>query len=159
MNTSQRVVVGFLVTHNRVWLAPKLRKIGVNALNGYGGELNENENPFDGLLRELPEESTVIARHCDLRAMATLDIFRADEHLFVLYIFLITAWCGTPIATEEMGEPRIFHRDDLPLDEMMPGDRFWAPQIMQGFVIPNGGFVKYDETTKLVIEHRIPDHR
>jgi len=135
MNEPIIATIGFLVTPTQVCLAPKLRKVGVGKLNGYGGKKNAHESITDCLVREVSRESGVVFSAKDVAHITTLDFFIEYSNTFRCHIFLITRWSGNPKATKEMGEPEFHPRDNLPLN-----------RIMKGRVIPNGGYVIYNRT-------------
>lgn len=120
----------------RVCLARKMKKIGAGCWNGYGGGIEPGESPRQAAAREFNEESGVTVSPDDLEKVAVVDFknTKTDGTTFVcrVHVYLAHAWRGEPTATDEMGSPTWFAREALPLDEMMPADRFWLPPILRG---------------------------
>ena len=125
-----------LIKDDSVLLAKKARKIGAGCWNGYGGGVEENETLLDSAIRELKEESTLIAKKEDLEKVAIVDFhnMKTDGGIFVcrVHFFLIRNWEGEPKETEEMLNPTFFKINNLPLDEMMPADRKFIPLLLNG---------------------------
>ncbi len=138
------VTIVFLVTPRHVWLAPKKRKCGVGFLNGYGGKVENGESILESAVRETEAESLVALSVRDLVLITTLDFFKVSEHIFQGHIFLATRWSGQPQETVEMGRPELHLRKDPPLQRMLKGDALWVPRVMEGLVIPLGGFVRHN---------------
>jgi 8-oxo-dGTP diphosphatase len=122
------------VRGDEVLLAMKTRKIGAMCWNGYGGGIEEGENAITGVIRELQEESGLIATPDDLEKMAIVDFYneKSDGSTYIcrVHFFLLKNWEGELIETEEMITPTFFKINDLPFDKMMPADREYFPYIL-----------------------------
>ena len=118
-------------------LAKKVRKIGVNRYNGWGGALKKRETPRVCAVRELKKESGLSALKRDLVFMGVVTFHnqRDDGSKFYVkvYIFLLHNWKGrlTP-KEDEMRDPRWFWTKRLPLKRMMPGDIKFVPELLDG---------------------------
>ena len=134
--TLKHATLCFLFKDGYTTLAIKTRHIGEGCRNGYGGGIKDGETPEDAVLRELSEESRVTAKLKDLQKVAIADCHNTKEDgtIFVcrVHIFLVLHWAGDPEETEEMIRPERFHKDDLPLGEMMLADREWIREILNG---------------------------
>ena len=121
----------YLRRGDEILLAPKLTYIGEGLFNGYGGGIEDGEKPEVTALRELQEESGVVGNPAALRKIAVADCHntKSDGEVFVcrVHVYVLTEWTGTPVASEEMGEPVWFNLSAMPYAEMMPGDGLWAP--------------------------------
>ena len=149
--------IAFLVTPTQVVLAPKLKGWGVGYLNGYGGKVEASDHSLVvAAIRELLEESTVAVDPADIVLITTIDFYRLDQHIFQCPIFLATSWKGEPKATDEMGAPEYFSRKNPPTERMWKGDALWIKQVLKGRIISDGGFVRYDEKMKNVVEWYLP---
>ncbi|HEU0085884.1 MAG TPA: NUDIX domain-containing protein [Candidatus Paceibacterota bacterium] len=128
--------VCLLVKDDHVLLAKKTRKIGAGCWNGYGGGIEEGETPLEGAIRELEEESGIVAHRDYCEEMAVVDFHntKSDGETFIcrVHFFLVKDWEGEPVETDEMIAPTFFHKDKLPLGEMMPADREFLPLILAG---------------------------
>jgi hypothetical protein len=49
-------------------------------------------------------------------------------------VFAARTWLGEPRETEEMGEPKWFSFDQLPLEELLLGDKDWLPIVLREVV-------------------------
>ncbi len=136
--------VVYLLTGDEVDLALKLKNIGAGSLNSWGGGTDPDETLEECAVRELKEESGgkispelgINADPNDLEKVAIIDFHNTkdDGTIFVakVHFYFLRKWTGTAIATDEMGTPYKYSINDLPLDEMMLGDRDFVPQIFAG---------------------------
>jgi 8-oxo-dGTP diphosphatase len=129
-------VLGYLIKDNRVLMARKAKKIGEGCWSGYGGGIDSGETETQALVRELKEESGLTATEESLEKVAIIDFHntKSDGQKFIckVHIFLIDNWIGKIKETEEMLTPTWFDINNLPLDEMMPSDKDWLPQLLKG---------------------------
>jgi len=133
---------------DRALLAMKKRGFGVGWWNGYGGKVNENETIEDAMVRELQEESGLLAK--SFRERAVIEFFSKGSDFEVeMHIFEVTGHEGNLVETEEM-TPKWFLKHEIPYDEMWPSDREWMPLFFQGKDFD--GRVVFDESTKTYIE-------
>jgi len=115
-----------------VCLAIKKRGFGMNRWNGVGGKVDEqNENIGDAAKREAKEEISVDVK--DLRKVAKLSFYfpynpKWDQ---MVHVYLAENWDGDPKESDEM-RPRWFTVNELPFDDMWPGDIFWLPEVLKG---------------------------
>jgi len=126
----------FLVKDKEVSLAKKKKKIGQGCWNGYGGGIKLGETPVQAALRELFEEAKVIALPENLEKVAVIDFHntKTDGTTFIckVHVYMVYQWQGEPKETEEMGKPKWFEKEFLPLGEMMLADRKWLPIVLSG---------------------------
>jgi len=119
-------------------LGMKTRKIGMGCWNGYGGGVEEKESVLECAIRELKEESGLIAKYENLEKVAIVDFHneKSDGSIFVsrVHFFLVKDWTGEPVETEDnaMITPTFFDYDNLPYDNMMPADKAYFPLILKG---------------------------
>ena len=100
----------------KLLLGRKKRGFGVSKWNGFGGKIEAGENFLQCAVRELREETGLIAREEDL------------DHIG--FVYFLRQWQGTVQETEEM-EPQWFDPSALPYDEMWKGDRTWIPMLLK----------------------------
>jgi len=129
--------LGFLVRDGNVWLAKKTKKIGAGCWNGYGGGVEPiDKNLIESLKRELEEECGVQISEKATEKVAIIDFHNtlSSGEVFVckVHIFLIREWEGIPKESDEMATPTKFKIDNLPISEMMPADKEWAPLVLSG---------------------------
>lgn len=110
---------------NRVLLAMKKRGHGVGKWNGYGGKLNENETVEQAMVRELLEESGLLAHKFEKRGIITFDD-QNNGDIIEMHIFRVFEFGGNLVETEEMS-PKWFELNKIPYEEMWESDRKWLP--------------------------------
>lgn len=128
-----RATLVFPVTDTHVLLGIKQRKAGQGKWNGYGGEIDKGEDPRTSAMRELKEELEIIVEEKDLRYATVIDAHNRLDNGRVfhcrVHTFVTERWIGDPQETAEMRSPTWFPKKELPLDEMMLGDRTWLPLV------------------------------
>lgn len=114
------------------FIRPQKRGFGVSKWNGFGGKIEAGENSCNCAVRELREETGLIARGEDLELVGFLDFhFSASPDLdHIGFVYFLRQWQGTVQETEEM-EPQWFDPAALPYDEMWKGDRTWIPMLLK----------------------------
>lgn len=169
LKLSRALVLGFLVRSRVVgWriqrndttglcLALKKKKICAGTMMGYGGNIENGENPRQAMARELTEESGgVIARPEDFEPVAQLLCENHPEppkepFLCLVYTYLIHRWRGEPKETEEMGAPKWFSPDQIPIAQLPPADPDWLPHVLRG-VRFSEVFARYGPNQKTLLE-------
>ena len=124
----------FPIMGNTVFLARKKSKIGSGLYNGWGGKLEpEDKGSLECCaVREFQQESGAEVTLASLEKVAIIDFYLAGRHSFECHIFFCRRWYGQFHETSEMGPPEAFRLKVPPLDQMMLGDRRWAPLIFGG---------------------------
>jgi 8-oxo-dGTP diphosphatase len=116
-----------------VLLGRKKRGFGSGNLVGLGGHVETGETPAQAAVRELQEESSLIAVEQDLTAAGTL-VFRfpARPHYDQeVAVFTTDTAAGTARECDEIA-PDWYAVDDLPLDAMWDDARYWLPKVLDG---------------------------
>ncbi len=121
----------FCLKGDQVLLAMKKRGFGVGKWNGYGGKVQVDETPVAAAVRELAEESHLVATEAALQQVALIKFYFETEPLFECSVFLLKDWQGEPKETEEM-KPQWFAKDQLPFADMWIADCQWIPMILAG---------------------------
>lgn len=128
-------VLCYLVKNGEVNLPMKKKKIGARFRNGYGGGVESNESPNTCAVREALEEGKIKTWIEDLERIALLRCHNRTEEgqnfLCTVHVFQTKFWLGEPKETEEMGSPAWFSINNLPLQELMLGDRIWLPRFFR----------------------------
>lgn len=116
----------------KVLLGRKKRGFGVRKWNGFGGKIEAGENFLQCAVRELREETGLMADEGDFELVGFLDFhFSAAPELdHIGYVYILRHWQGTVCKSEEM-EPRWFAPHDFPYDEMWKGDRTWKRRLCE----------------------------
>lgn len=125
--------LAFLFRQNKIQLAMKKRGFGIGKRNGYGGKLEINESPVDGVIREIGEESLIKIDVNALNELGNMDFYfenKADWNQKVI-IYRVDDFEGEPAETEEMS-PTWFDTNEIPYQEMWAGDDKFMPYIVEG---------------------------
>jgi len=142
---------------DRLLLARKRRGFGAGKLVAPGGKVEPGETPAQGALRELYEETGLVAALDDLVAAGEVRfVFDGPAEDFLVHLFTLTAYAGEPAATEELDEPCWAPLDALPLDEMWPDDAVWLPALLAGATIDLT--ITYDATASRILAVEGPGH-
>ncbi len=144
----------FPVKKDEILLGLKTKKIGQGCWNGYGGGIEEGETPIQSILRELTEEAKIEATQDSLEKVAVIDFYntKTDGGFFIcrVHIYLLHQWNGDFQPTDEMATPTWFKKQKLPLEKMMPADRYWVPVVLAGKKVT--GEAKYGPFQKSILE-------
>jgi 8-oxo-dGTP pyrophosphatase MutT (NUDIX family) len=133
---------------DKVLLAMKKRGFGEGWWNGYGGKVAEGETIEKAMVRELEEESGLVAK--TWRERGVIDFyFAGTDKIVEMHIFEVTEYEGVPVETEEM-RPMWFTKEKAPYNEMWPADREWMPLFFDGKDFT--GTATFDSETKAFIE-------
>ena len=136
----------------QILLGYKKRGFGSGRWNGFGGHVEAKETITDAALRELREESDLIAHALDHRGVIEFSFDNGTDDL-VVHIFSVDQFSGEPIETDEM-RPVWFAIDQIPFGEMWADDQHWLPLFLAGkrFI---GEFHFKDHDT--IIKHRLKE--
>lgn len=115
---------------DRALLAMKKRGFGEGWWNGYGGKIHAGETIDEAMVRELEEESGIVAKKYKERAVIEF-FFQGTDKEVEMHVYEVTEYEGQPVETEEMA-PKWFLKNDIPYDKMWPADRNWMPLFFEG---------------------------
>ncbi len=97
--------------------------------NGLGGKMEVDEDVFSCMEREVLEEAGIKCRQMALRGTISWPGFGpAGEH-WLGFIFLITAFSGTPRGQNEEGDLGWHDLESINSLPMWEGDRFFLPLV------------------------------
>lgn len=133
---------------DEVLLAMKKRGFGEGWWNGYGGKIAEGESIEEAMIRELEEESEIVAKQWRERGVIEFH-FQGTGDIVECHIFEVTAYEGEPKETEEM-RPQWFKKSEVPYEQMWPADREWLPTFFEGKDFE--GKAVFDSETKKFLE-------
>lgn len=118
---------------HRVLLGFKKTGFGAGMYGGLGGKLEAVETLAAAAVRELREETGLIARPQNLWYAAHLEfVFPAcPDWNRTAHVFRLEFWEGEPQESDEI-RPEWFGLDELPLKQMWADAPYWLPQILRG---------------------------
>ena len=157
---------------NTVLLAKQVAKI--IGRKGYGGKIEAQQtirsNAVDetaqesGVIKELrvyPEQDGgVLIKEEDLIPIGLVDFYNgADvpfgDPNFRVYFFLCKKFSGVPIDTTEMIDPQWYLIDQLPIEELVPGDEYFVPTMLKGIAV--SGYIRRTEDWTSILEHTVKE--
>ncbi len=126
-------------------------------VNGLGGKLEADEDVVASLFREIREEAGVELTTVALRGTITWSNFGPKGEAWLGFVFLATAWEGTPFASNPEGTLEWVERQrllaaceedsthqDTPGLPMWAGDRHFVPLVFDGDARQFHGTMPYD---------------
>jgi 8-oxo-dGTP diphosphatase/2-hydroxy-dATP diphosphatase len=124
----KQLTLTIVYKNKKVLLGLKKRGFGVGRWNGFGGKVEDGETIREAAIRELQEESGVIAQ--EIEEIGILDFeFESDPKILQVHIFRVTDFGQEPVETEEM-KPQWFDIDKIPFDSMWSDDIYWMPYLL-----------------------------
>ena len=141
----------FPVRGDEILLGFKKRGFGAGKWNGFGGKPHDGETMMQAAIRELEEESRLVALPENFQQVAYMVFYEVDTLKFESDVFFLTNWRGQERETDEM-RPQWFGRDVLPYDVMWADDRHWIPLVLaakriKGIVHFKPGMQEVDDFT------------
>jgi len=106
-------------------------RFGEGKWNGAGGKLGPDEDPVEGVVREVREETGL--EIIEPRLHGVLRHYFGDrmKAAWSVHIFSAERFDGEPIESDE-GELRWFPIGEIPYSEMWADDEHWLPQLLAG---------------------------
>lgn len=148
-NTNGNTVFNAEGSQAEVMLGLKKRGFGAGKINGYGGKLEKGETMDECAIRELKEESELVAR-----SVTRVGFLKFNMHNKVMNVHAYTStdWSGEAVETDEM-KPNWVSCDALPLNQMWPDDKHWLPLVMAGKKVL--ARFDYDSDEETILEHEV----
>ena len=112
----------------RVLLGMKKRGFGCFKYNGFGGKIEAGETNEEGALRELQEESSLIANKLTNRGYLVFKMHDSRK-IMKVHVYSCDDFTGMPTETEEM-KPQWFDVDSVPYEKMWLDDKYWLPYLI-----------------------------
>jgi len=121
------------IKDDQVLLGMKKRGFGKGWWNGFGGKPKDEESLEEAAIRELKEESGLVAEVKDLEKIGVIEFYFPDKPEWnqVMHTYLLRDYHGKPKESEEM-RPKPFPIADLPTDDMWPADKHLFPRMLAG---------------------------
>jgi len=143
----------FIVKDGRVLLLKKAEGLwGGGKWNGPGGKLHPGENPQQGAIREMFEETGLTVEDPEQQGVLYFFFGREAEPDWVVYVFRAEAFSGEMRESEE-GILRWHPVEHLPYEQMWEDDRHWLPVLLSGQRF-KGGFY-FDEEVEELLAYRL----
>lgn len=131
-----------MVQNGKVCLPIKKTRFGAGKRNGYGGSVEQDESFRVAASREVLEEARIKVWPDELRKIAYLighNVTEADmQYTYEVMCFVAASWLGEPQETKEMGKPKWFPFDKLPVGELLPDNRDWLSKALIDVVLKSG---------------------
>ncbi len=112
--------------------------------NGLGGHMEAEEDAAACMLRELREEAEIEVTAMTLRGTVNWTGFGPNHESWLAFIFLITAFKGTPPPRNVEGDLVWVPRARLFDYPMWEGDRYFLPLVFDDDPRPFHGYLPYD---------------
>ena len=106
--------------------------------NGPGGGKKPGESVVACAKRELLEETDLIACVIDFEKVGEILFHFGGVPKFWVHFFLLRKWRGEEKPLAEFVELKWFPFDNIPFQQMMPGDRIFVPRLLEGEKIEKG---------------------
>ena len=111
--------------------------------NGLGGKLEPDEDVLAGMRREILEEAGIHCTELSLRGTISWPGFGKHGEDWLGFLFLITAYEGTPLQSNAEGALEWVERERLPELPMWDGDRQFLPLVFDDDPRPFHGVMPY----------------
>lgn len=125
----------FIVSNRKILLGLKKRGFGKGKLNGFGGKVEKDETVEAAAVRELYEETGIIASTEHLKKVGELTFVfpHIEDNKWdqIVHVFIVGEWKGEAKETDEM-MPLWVNLDELPFDKMWDDDKHWLPLVLDG---------------------------
>lgn len=142
----------FIIENENLLLGMKKRGFGARKWNGFGGKINPNEKAEEAAIRELYEETGVIANKLEKVGELKFIFPYKEEWNQIVHVFLVKEWAGSPKESEEM-LPKWFKINNLPFEKMWQDDRHWLPLVLNGKKV-NATFI-FDKDNETIAEMKL----
>jgi 8-oxo-dGTP diphosphatase len=113
--------------------------------NGLGGKMVAGEDVASCMHREIFEESGLSCTEMQLRGTVNWPNFGPKGENWLGFIFLITAFSGSPFPANKEGTLNWHAITDLHLLPMWPGDRHFLPLVFDKDPRPFHGHMPYED--------------
>ncbi|KAK4684062.1 hypothetical protein P7C73_g6143, partial [Tremellales sp. Uapishka_1] len=124
------------IENGKILLGKKNRGFGTGLYHGYGGKLERGETMDDCAVRELQEESNLVATEDGIYPKGHLVFTRpgpSHAEIIGISIYVCDAWTGRPETTDEM-TPKWFaispSAKEIPYDLMWPDASLYLPPLL-----------------------------
>ena len=114
-----------------------------------GGKIEPGEAPHEGALRELQEETGLVAEQAELRAIITETSPRPDWQ-WLIFIYRVVEPVGELSSDQREGQLHWFDTNELAALQIPEGDRIFMPKVLSAQAGIWEARLVYDASVKLV---------
>ncbi|KAJ2174166.1 Nudix (Nucleoside diphosphate linked moiety X)-type motif 1 [Coemansia sp. RSA 1287] len=133
---------------SHVLLGMKKRGFGCSKYEGLGGKVELDESIDEGAIRELNEESGLLATRFEKHGML-LFYYEDNPVAMEVHVYLVSDYMRDVVETDEM-RPEWFGINELPFAQMWPDAARWWPHVLRSEKFVGRFWFKAD---KLTIAH------
>ena len=112
--------------------------------NGLGGHMLPDEDIATCMIREIKEEASIDVTAMTLRGTVNWTSFGPHAENWIAFIFLITAFNGTPTPKSEEGPLSWIPLKDVMSLNLYEGDRYFMPLVFDDDPRPFHAYLPYD---------------
>jgi 8-oxo-dGTP diphosphatase len=139
----------YCVREDHVLLLRRVRPPFEGSWVGPGGKIEPTESPCECAIRELREETSLVAKSIELRGVVREVSSRLDWQ-WLLFLYCVTSWDGSVAEHCREGELRWWRIDQLAHIQLPEADRIFMPAILdRGRSLFEARF-RYDDELRLV---------
>ncbi len=122
--------------------------------NGVGGKLEPGESPEECAIREIAEETGLVARNPLLAGILTFPLFARGEDWYV-FVYVVRDFAGNQIESEE-GVLKWIPDDELAALNLWEGDYLFLPAIQEGrFFSGKFSYLEGDLVSHSLVFHEV----
>ena len=130
LSTPELVTLAYVIRDSRVLLIEKRTGHGAGKINAPGGHVEPRETAAQCAVRELHEETGLMARNTTMRAR--IKFWEVPDRLAMVgYIFVVYEFDGELKDSEE-AKPFWCPIEEIPYGRMWSDDVHWVPLVLEG---------------------------
>jgi 8-oxo-dGTP diphosphatase len=130
-----QVSLVLLMYDGKVLLGTKKHKFAFGLKNAPGGKQEPGETIEQCAIRETKVETDLDVSLDDLIKVAEIDFYffnKPELDQTVITYLIKRKLDDAKEISDEIGDWRLYNKDNLPFNEMWPADQYWMPQVLQG---------------------------
>ena len=145
--TIEATLCAILYNSQILLLKKSTGRFGEGKWNGAGGKLRSGENPIEGVIREVYEETGLKIKQPKHHGILKHYFGDRSKPAWVVHIFSAKEFLGKLMEGEE-GILKWFPIEEIPYTEMWEDDRHWLPLLLDDKIF-DGDFYFNKEATEL----------